>query len=125
MKKILVVEDDMELRLVVELFLSYAHFEVILACDGIEGLELLSKIHFDLVITDFRMPRMNGLEFSKIAKELYPELPIIMSTAFIPPIDKELKEKLHFLSKPYQINEMIMKINNLLKIARNPTSIAL
>ena len=116
MKKILVVEDDLELRLVVELFLSYAHFEVVMACDGIEGLEVLSKTHFDLVITDFRMPRMNGIEFSKNAKELYPELPIIMSTAFIPPLDKELKEKLHFLSKPYQMNEMIVKINNLLKI---------
>ena len=116
MKKILVVEDDLELRLVVELFLSYAHFDVVMACDGIEGLEVLSKTHFDLVITDFRMPRMNGIEFSKNAKALYPELPIIMSTAFIPPLDKELKEKLHFLSKPYQMNEMIVKINNLLRI---------
>ena len=116
MKKILVVEDDLELRLVVELFLSYARFDVVMACDGIEGLEVLSKTHFDLVITDFRMPRMNGIEFSKNAKELYPELPIIMSTAFIPPLDKELKEKLHFLSKPYQMSEMIVKINNLLKI---------
>jgi CheY-like chemotaxis protein len=115
MKKILLVEDDLELRLVVELFLSYAHFEVVMACDGIEGLEVLSKTHFDLVITDFRMPRMNGIEFSKKAKELYPELPIIMSTAFIPPLDNELKEKLHFLSKPYQMNEMIFKINDLLK----------
>ncbi len=116
MKKILVVEDDEELRLVIELFLSYAHFEVVMACDGIEGLEALCKTQFDLVITDFRMPRMNGIEFSKKAKELYPDLPIIMSTAFIPPLDNELKEKLHFLSKPYQMNEMIFKINNLLKI---------
>ena len=115
MKKILVVEDDEEMRLVVELFLSYAHFEVVMACDGIEGLELLSKIHVDLVITDFRMPRMNGIEFSKRAKELYPDLPIIMSTAFIPPLENELKEKLHFLSKPYQMNEMIFKIHDLLK----------
>ena len=116
MKKILLVEDDLELRLVVELFLSYAHFEVVMACDGIEGLEVLSKTHFDLVITDFRMPRMNGIEFSKKAKELYPELPIIMSTAFIPSLDLELKEKLHFVSKPYQVNEMIVKINHLLEI---------
>ena len=116
MKKILLVEDDEELRLVVEMFLSWAQFEVVIACDGVEGLEFLSKTHFDLVITDFRMPRMNGIDFSKKAKELYPELPIIMSTAFIPSLDHELKEKLHFVSKPYQVNEMIFKINDLLEI---------
>ena len=116
MKKILLIEDDEELRLVVEMFLSWAKFEVVMACDGVEGLEFLSKTHFDLVITDFRMPRMNGIEFSKKAKELFPELPIIMSTAFIPSLDHELKEKLHFVSKPYQVNEMIFKINDLLEI---------
>ncbi len=119
MKKILVVEDDQELRLIIELFLSYAHFEVLMACDGLEGLEVLSNGHVDLVITDFRMPRMNGVDFSKIAKELYPDLPIIMSSAFLPTFDKGLKEKLHFLSKPYQINEMIFKINDVLKICTN------
>jgi CheY-like chemotaxis protein len=116
MKKILLIEDDEELRLVVEMFLSWAQFEVVMACDGVEGLEFLSKTHFDLVITDFRMPRMNGIEFSKKAKELYPELPIIMSSGFIPDLDHELKEKLHFVSKPYQVNEMIFKINDLLEI---------
>ena len=98
------------------MFMSWAQFKVVMACDGVEGLEFLSKTHFDLVITDFRMPRMNGIEFSKKAKELYPELPIIMSTAFIPSLDLELKEKLHFVSKPYQVNEMIFKINDLLEI---------
>ena len=116
MKKILLIEDDEELRLVVEMFLSWAQFEVVMACDGVEGLEFLSKTHFDLVVTDFRMPRMNGIEFSQKAKDLYPELPIIMSTAFIPNLDQELREKLHFVSKPYQMNDMIMKINHLLKI---------
>ncbi len=116
MKKILVIEDDTELRVLIEMFLSYDNFHVVMACDGIEGLEALTNSSFDLVITDFRMPRMNGGEFAKIAIERFPNLPIILSSAFVPKLGVELETKLHFLPKPYQMIEMIVKINNLLKI---------
>ena len=60
-KKILVVEDDLDARSLIEAILKLSGFEVVLAADGQEGLERAQVESPDLIITDIAMPRLNGL----------------------------------------------------------------
>ena len=80
-KKMLIVDDDASFRRVVEYTLKEEGYETVLADNGIEALEELRKSGFSLVITDVRMPHMNGLELLKKITADTPELPVIVVTA--------------------------------------------
>jgi len=80
MKKILLVEDDeIMLRMYKRLFM-FGGFEVVIACNGMDGLALAREIEFDAIILDVMMPEMNGLELLAIAKndESLKHIPIVM-----------------------------------------------
>jgi len=79
-RKILVVEDSQTVREVEKHFLESAGFEVITAVDGMDGLNKIHSHHFDLVISDIDMPRMNGVEMIKKVRHenKYKTLPIIV-----------------------------------------------
>src|SRR6266436_9757268 len=80
---ILVVEDDgLERNLICQVLRGEGH-ETIEASDGAEALELLYAQRFDLVITDFVMPRLNGLKFVDQLHPLQPRLPIIFITGYL------------------------------------------
>lgn len=78
--RILVVDDEANLRRTVARVLQRAGFEVTTAGNGQEGLALLSENYFDLVYMDIRMPDMSGLEALKSIHEAYPQLPVILFT---------------------------------------------
>lgn len=82
-KKVLIVDDSVTVRQQVGAVLKQAGYQVIQACDGLEGLEAVSA-HSDLrmVICDVNMPRMNGLDMVQRVKELpgNGSLPILMLT---------------------------------------------
>ncbi len=69
MKKILVIEDDEEIRLMMSLFLTSQKFEVTLAENGRVGLELAKKLKPDLILSDINMPELNGYELLKALRE--------------------------------------------------------
>ena len=72
---VLVVEDDrLNRNLICKVLRNEGH-QVFEACDGAEALDLLYAQHFDLVITDFVMPRLNGLKFVEQLHPLQPRLP--------------------------------------------------
>jgi CheY-like chemotaxis protein len=74
---VLVVEDDrLNRNLICQVLRNEGH-QVVEACDGAEALDLLYAQHFDLVITDFVMPKLNGLKFVEQLHPLQPRLPII------------------------------------------------
>ncbi len=79
--KILVADDDELLRTFLKNALSRKNFEVQLAKNGQEALQLLQNQDFDLLITDLKMPELNGLELLKSAKQADPDLMVIMVTA--------------------------------------------
>lgn len=79
---ILLVEDENDLRIETAAFLELYCGRVIPAANGIEALELFSRQRPDLVISDIRMPKMDGLEFATRLKKLAPETPVILCTAF-------------------------------------------
>jgi two-component system response regulator HydG len=82
MKKILVIDDDKDVCLLLERFLTRHAFEVFLASSGKEGLEQIKKNLPDLVLTDFKLGDINGGDLLKQVKSQHPDLPVIIITGY-------------------------------------------
>jgi DNA-binding NtrC family response regulator len=79
---ILLVDDDAVFRSALKRHLQQAGYEVSAACDADEGLEILTDGTFDLVLTDLKMPGSDGLEFLRRAREVQPDVDVIVITGF-------------------------------------------
>jgi CheY-like chemotaxis protein len=82
MKKILVADDEMAIRLLYSEELKEEGYEVYTAANGREALEIIEKVPLDLVILDIKMPEMDGIEALRQIKEKKPDLPVVLSTAY-------------------------------------------
>lgn len=82
MAKILVVDDDQGMREFLEIMMTREGYQVITAGDAGKALTRCRKETFDLIITDLKMPKMDGIGFLKEVKELSPETMVILITAF-------------------------------------------
>jgi CheY-like chemotaxis protein len=75
--RILIVEDDASLREFGKLLLAAQGYEVLCAEDGFEGLAALKQSLPDIIISDLRMPNMNGFEFLSVVRRRFPSIPVI------------------------------------------------
>src|ERR1035437_5619650 len=82
-KRILLIDDQQSVRQAISLLLSLDEHTVIEASNGAEALDLFKREQFDLVITDFEMPKMKGNELAARIKQLAPAQPILMITAYV------------------------------------------
>src|SRR5262245_17235152 len=91
---ILVVDDEAHVQALIKSILETEDYKVEAAPSGEEGLERLGKAWFDLIISDLKLPGMDGLEFIKRAKEMSPTIPCIMVTGYgtIPSAVAAMKE---------------------------------
>lgn len=108
--KILVVEDDTELRRTISEALEINGFEVRQAADGIEGLQLIKSERVDLALLDVNMPRMNGLDCLKGIKEYDPSIIAIVMTAYstIEDAVRAIKEGAYnYLAKPIKHSAIV------------------
>jgi DNA-binding response OmpR family regulator len=78
----MIIEDDEEMRSLMKDFFEEEGFETDSVSNGVDALRKLSKGHFDLVITDIRMPGLTGLDILPTIRRLKPETPIIVMTAY-------------------------------------------
>ncbi len=122
--KILIVDDDRHLLDLLIETLSTIGYEISGASGSEDALEFLDKDTFDILITDIKMPEMDGLMLSNKVRQLYPDLPILLITGVDEPEIIGRAEHDGFLAKPFRINhieEMIENtINNIKdKINRN------
>lgn len=108
---IMVVDDEEMIRSTAEIFLSEMGYEVILAKNGLEALEIIKKRNgfIDLVILDMIMPEMNGHECFVAMKKIKPDLKVIFSTGYMnEPEFERLKEEgiKTIILKPYRYSEL-------------------
>jgi CheY-like chemotaxis protein len=80
-KRVLVVEDDDDVRAIICTILSEASYNVYEACDGLEAVDALKKRRYDVLLTDYHMPKMDGLELLDLAQAMWPELPVILASS--------------------------------------------
>ncbi len=108
-QRILVVDDERVTRLNLQHVLSKEGYEVVLAASGVEALGLLRKGAFDIIVTDLKMDRVDGMEVLKKAKEENPNTEVIIITGYatVPTaIDAMKKGSFHFLAKPLKLDEI-------------------
>jgi len=116
MLRILVVDDNENIREMFEDFLNFEGYKPVLAKDGKEALKLFSEQDFDIVITDLGMPGMSGWELSKQIKQRKPEIPIVIITGWGAQLSAEdLKEnKVELiLSKPFSLDRVKQTLETL------------
>ena len=106
--KILVAEDHEGTRNLLALLLEQAQYEVHLAVDGYEALDRMFKVLFDVVITDWHMPRLNGPDFLSISRTLWPNTPVIIVSAYpAPSPEGNPRGAFAWLIKPYESQELL------------------
>ncbi len=118
MQKILVVDDDNEIRELLEFDLSHSGYKVDTARDGFEGLEKAVGNYYDLILLDVMMPKMNGFEVCKNIRKSKPELPVLMLTAKGTIDDKTQGFDCgadDYLVKPFDIQEVLLRVRALLR----------
>ncbi len=82
MKRILVVDDEADIRLLYQEELQEAGYQVAVAADGHEALRMVQQGRPDLMTIDIKMPGMDGVELLRRVREIYRDLPIIICTAY-------------------------------------------
>jgi DNA-binding response OmpR family regulator len=119
--RLLVVDDDKNTRIYMRAFLEGAGYEVLLATDGKEALEVMDREHVDLVVLDVMMPRMNGYDFARTLRSAEENLPILMVSAKQLPRDKHMGFEAgtdDYITKPIDEEEMLFRIKALLRRAK-------
>ena len=117
MQKILIVDDEKEIRDLIEIYLKSEGYETLKAADGEEALRILSMEEPDLIILDVMMPKMNGIDAClKIREEK--QMPIIMLSAKSEDVDKILGLNMgadDYLTKPFNPLELIARVKSQLR----------
>jgi DNA-binding NtrC family response regulator len=119
-KKMLIVDDEETLTysLYQSFIVSQKEYEVITAASGEEASEKLNDTEFDLVITDIKMPGMDGLELLSLIKSKYPSTEVIVMTAYGSPEKREealQKGARFYIEKPFEIKEIKQLVMELLQ----------
>ena len=117
-KRLLVVDDDDEIRELLEFDLSHSGYSVDTACDGMDGLNKAVTNSYDLVLLDVMMPKMNGFDVCKNLRKAKPDIPVLLLTAKGTITDKTQGFDCgadDYLVKPFDIQEVLLRVKALLR----------
>ena len=124
---VLVVDDEPLLRGVVRRALESSEISVVEAPDGEDALALLDRgVTVDLVLTDFKMPSIGGLQVMAVLTRYRPELPIIGMTGHADPALREGAAKfgVRVLQKPFEIGTLLVSVREVLAESRDGRSVS-
>ncbi len=114
--KILVVEDEPASLRILQYFLNYEGYETAGAKDGLEAMELLAQSRFDLVLSDVKMPRLDGVALAKHILSSVPITPIFLMTAYdCDNMEDVLKLGVPCLKKPLSLSHLLSQIQKVLE----------
>lgn len=126
MKKILIIEDSLDMANLLKLHLSDAGFSISLVHNGISGFRRASEDRHDLIILDIMLPGMDGLEICQQLRGRSITIPILMLTAKSTEIDRVLGLEIgadDYLTKPFSVREMIARVKALMRRSQYATTI--
>ena len=114
MNHILIVEDDKDIREGVGIYLKSQGYQVFMAADGVEGLEILDREDIHLAIVDIMMPRMDGITMTMKLREKH-DFPVIMLSAKSEEVDKVMGLNIgadDYVTKPFTPMELMARVNS-------------
>jgi CheY-like chemotaxis protein len=122
MPTILVVEDDPRVRFLICEVLRREGYQVAEAGDGAEALELVRTQRVNLVITDFVMPKVNGLKFVEQLHSINPRIPVIFVTGYLSVVAGKtlLQDVSEILEKPFELDALRAAVQRVLPFSVTP-----
>lgn len=117
-KRILIADDDPVIQDVMKSALIPMNVETDTVSDGKAATESIEKIAYDLVITDYKMPKMDGLELIRWIKSTYPRIPVLLVTGAMPDDVAVQGDVAAFITKPFNISEFRKIVGRILQ--KNP-----
>lgn len=117
MANILIIDDEKSIRKTLTEILSYEGYKIDEASDGEEGLKKFSEKEYDVVLCDIKMPKMDGIEFLEKAKEVNPDVPVIMISGHgnvDTAVEAVKKGAYDYISKPPDLNRLLITLRNAL-----------
>lgn len=117
MAKVLVVEDDLHLAECIKNWLTFEHYSVEVAVSGLDGLARLDVYEYDVIILDWSLPEVSGIEICRQFRARHGNTPILMLTGKKQIADKEVGFNAgvdDYLTKPFVLKELSLRIRALL-----------
>jgi two-component system, NtrC family, nitrogen regulation response regulator NtrX len=115
MANILIIDDEKSIRKTLSEILGYEGYKIDEASDGEEGLKKFKEKSYDLVLCDIKMPKLDGIEFLEKAKQVNPDVPIIIISGhgnIETAVDAVKKGAFDYISKPPDLNRMLITLRN-------------
>ncbi|MFC1531762.1 response regulator [Thermodesulfobacteriota bacterium] len=121
-ERILVIDDELDMLMLLRMIIEdNTPYIVETTNNPSEGLKMVTEENYDLVITDLKMPGMDGLEVFEELREVRPDIPVIIITAYGSPeaADEALNKGVsEFITKPFRKDTIIFTMNRVLELAR-------
>jgi two-component system NtrC family response regulator len=118
METVLIVDDEKNYLVVLEALLGPEGYEILTASSAEDAIYLIQESDLDLIITDMKMPRMSGMQLLEASKEIKPDLPVIMMTAYgtIEMAVEAMKKRAYdYITKPFQNEELKLTVKKALE----------
>jgi two-component system cell cycle sensor histidine kinase/response regulator CckA len=123
-QRILLADDEGFVRAFVRAILNTAGFDVLEASDGVEAIEIVRQVSgaIDLLVTDVRMPRMDGIALTQALTDIYPDIPILFISGYS--FDLEAEQQKHptkrcgFVQKPFVAKALLEAVHKCLDSPR-------
>lgn len=115
MAKILIIDDEKSIRKTLREILEYEKYQVDEAADGVEGLNLIQKEKYDIVLCDIKMPKMDGIEVLEKIMKLSIDTPVVMVSGhgnIETAVEAVKKGAFDFIAKPLDLNRLLVTIRN-------------
>ena len=117
-KRVLVADDEESVRRLVAVVLEQAGYIVHAAVDGLEALAEMKKRRFDAVISDYRMPRLDGEQFLLLSRVMWPEVPVLLLSAELTKLPPTLEGQgnIVLLAKPFAPQRLLQRLHALISL---------
>lgn len=116
--RLLIVDDEAIVCRMARRTLEHEGYEVVTFTDSVQALAAIRSEHFDLIITDLKMKEVDGMQLLSAAKERWPDVPVIMLTAFATmdtAVESLRKRAFDYFSKPVKLDELKASVHRALR----------